>query len=94
MKTWKVIDWKSRPPEMEVSDYYPLTCEKCEREAFCPSIGNGIIIEGGIGMGLINDPKTPTPKWFMPDEIQCRYCKTHYSDWGKNSVGKTIRKHV
>lgn len=73
-RTWKILNWDSKPDLEQITSFVPFTCE-CGAEADCPVSGVGVIVEGVIhGMTCVTDPSTPRPFWFLPNSIQCRKC--------------------
>lgn len=82
-RTWKVVDWSTKPESSPVTAYLPFTCE-CGAEAECPVSGAGVVVEAIIcGMECVTDPTTPKPKWFLPDIIQCRKCGREFETQGR-----------
>lgn len=76
-KTWKVLKWV-HPQTGEADGTIELACPKCERDAHIPTSGHpGVMIIAAFGLALITDPPGVAPrKDWMPDEIQCRGCRT------------------
>ena len=76
-KTWRVLD-KDFETDGGRTD---MICE-CGVDAVVPTRGDpGCQIIGVIGVGLILDPPgAKLPDDFLPDAIQCRYCKRKYED--------------
>lgn len=72
-KTWKVLRWEH---EHEADGVLELQCPCCEVDALLPTFGPSPLIIAAIGLSLVFDPPgaRPAPD-FMPDEIQCRYCR-------------------
>lgn len=76
-RTWKVVDWSSRPPGIPDGEPLSLDCPCCEREAWMPTAGRpGSAVIGTNGMRVFFDQadNIPPPYW-MPFEVQCRGCR-------------------
>jgi hypothetical protein len=79
VKRWKVIHWPNRP---QVHRQISPVCPKCGRDAVL-EIGDtpGGTIIATIGLGIVFDPPGYVPpENFMPQEIQCRGCRSIWSD--------------
>lgn len=67
MRSWKVIDSGTVPPNARKIEY---TCMGCMREALLPVVGT---VLAQLDAGLVFD--TDTDKRAIPKQIQCPHCR-------------------
>jgi len=75
MKTWKTVEWRSKPDKVKL---IRLICPSCATEAeleIGEMLGGSII--AAIGLDLVFDPPNyDPPEDSMPQRIRCRSCRT------------------
>jgi hypothetical protein len=79
MKTWKILrDGRNGSPERKT---FILSCPNCETDAAIVAHGNGPMVIAAIGLRLVFDnPQAKPPDGWLPSEIQCRKCRSIFSD--------------
>lgn len=85
MRNWRVLS------EFDGEGLVTLTCPECGLAALCPIKIDGPKIISTVGLRLVLDPPdAEVPDDFMPEEIQCKDCRTIFTSEENGCVRQDV----